>query len=94
MIDDARDLISEKDYQKADDILYKIKNFLEPSTLTWPIILEAALIKNRIHLEKSEDAREAKNWDAAQKHLDDFKKLATIKIGIFKGIHFLMVGPD
>jgi general secretion pathway protein D len=73
MIDDARDLISEKDYQKADDILYKIKNFLEPSTLTWPIILEAALIKNRIHLEKSEDAREAKNWDAAQKHLDDFK---------------------
>ena len=73
MIEEAKELIAKKDYQKADDILYKIKNFLEPSTLTWPIILEAALIKNRIHLEKSEDAREIKDWEKAQKHLDDFK---------------------
>ena len=60
MIDDAKDFISEKDYEKAEGILLKIMNYLEPSTLTWPIILEAALTKNRIHLEKSEDAREAK----------------------------------
>ena len=73
MIEEATDLIDKKDYLQADGILYKIKNFLEPSTLTWPIILEAALIKNRIHLEKSEDARKIKDWDAARKHLDDFK---------------------
>ena len=73
MIEEAKELIDKKDYLKADGILYKIKNFLEPSTLTWPIILEAALIKNRIHLEKSEDARKIKDWEAARKHLDDFK---------------------
>ena len=73
MIDQAKDLIDKKEYATADGILYKIKNFLEPSTLTWPIILEAALIKNRIHLEKSEDARKIKDWEAANKHLSDFK---------------------
>ena len=41
--------------------------------MTWPIILEASLIKNRIHLEKAEDAREIKDWDAAKKHLEEFK---------------------
>lgn len=73
MIDQAKDLIDKKEYATADGILYKIKNFLEPSTLTWPIILEAALIKNRIHLEKSEDARKIKDWEGANKHLSDFK---------------------
>ena len=72
MIDQAKDLIDKKEYATADGILYKIKNFLEPSTLTWPIILEAVLIKNRIHLEKSEDARKI-DWEAANKHLSDFK---------------------
>jgi general secretion pathway protein D len=74
MIEDAKDLIDQKDYIEADGMLYKIKNYLEPSTLTWPVILEAALLKNRIHLAKSEDAREIKDWDAAQKHLDAFKQ--------------------
>ena len=73
MIKEAKEMIRDKDYAAADGMLYKIKNFLEPSTLTWPIILEAALVKNRIHLEKSEDARKIKDWDAAKKHLSDFK---------------------
>ena len=73
MIKDAKEMIKDKDYAAADGMLYKIKNFLEPSTLTWPIILEAALVKNRIHLEKSEDARKAKDWETAKKHLSDFK---------------------
>ena len=41
--------------------------------MTWPIILEASLIKNRIHLEEAEDAREIKDWDSAKKHLEAFK---------------------
>ena len=73
MLDEATKEIKNKEYAKADGILYKIKNFLEPSTMTWPIILEASLIKNRIHLEKAEDAREIKDWDAAKKHLEEFK---------------------
>ena len=73
MLDEAKREIKDKEYAKADGILYKIKNFLEPSTMTWPIILEASLVKNRIHLEKAEDAREIKDWDAAKKHLEEFK---------------------
>jgi len=73
MLNEAKEEIKNKEYAKADGILYKIKNFLEPSTMTWPIILEASLIKNRIHLEKAEDAREIKDWDAAKKHLEEFK---------------------
>ena len=73
MLEEATKEIKNKEYAKADGILYKIKNFLEPSTMTWPIILEASLIKNRIHLEKAEDAREIKDWDAAKKHLEEFK---------------------
>ena len=73
MLKEAKEEIKNKEYSKADGILYKIKNFLEPSTMTWPIILEASLVKNRIHLEKAEDAREIKDWDAAKKHLEDFK---------------------
>jgi general secretion pathway protein D len=73
MLNEAKEEIKNKEYAKADGILYKIKNFLEPSTMTWPIILEASLIKNRIHLEKAEDAREIKDWNAAKKHLEEFK---------------------
>jgi general secretion pathway protein D len=73
MLKEAKDEIKNKEYAKADGILYKIKNFLEPSTMTWPIILEASLIKNRIHLEKAEDAREIKDWDAAKQYLEAFK---------------------
>ena len=73
MLDEAREEIKNKEYAKADGILYKIKNFLEPSTMTWPIILDASLLKNRIHLEKAEDAREIKDWDSAKKHLEAFK---------------------
>lgn len=73
MLDDAKKEIKNREYTNADGILYKIKNFLEPSTMTWPIILEASLLKNRIHLEKAEDARENKDWETAKKHLEDFK---------------------
>ena len=44
----------------------KFRIFLEPSTLTWPLILEASLIKNRINLSKANDAREDKDWEKAQ----------------------------
>ena len=73
MLYEAKDEIKKKNYEKADEILFKIKNFLEPNTLTWPIILEAALIKNRLFLSKAEDARERKDWDAAKMHLDSFR---------------------
>ena len=48
-------------------------NYLEPNTLTWPIILEASLVKNRINLAKAEDFREKKDWDKANEFLDAFK---------------------
>ena len=73
MLKEAKEEIKKKEYAKADGILFKIKNYLEPSTLSWPIITEASLIKNRIHLEKAEDAREIKDWESAKKHLSDFK---------------------
>ena len=73
MLDESKDLIQEKEYDRAEKILLKISNFLEPSTLTWPLILEASLIKNRINLSKANDAREDKDWDKAQKLLDEFR---------------------
>jgi len=73
MLYDAKAEIKKKNYDKADEILFKIKNFLEPNTLTWPIILEAALMKNRLFLSKAEDARENKDWEGAKKHLDSFR---------------------
>jgi len=73
LLREAREEIDKKDYAKADGILFKIKNYLEPSTFSWPVILEASLIKNRIHLEKAEDARAIKDWEAAKKHLSDFR---------------------
>ena len=48
-------------------------NYLEPNTLTWPIILDASLVKNRINLAKAEDFREKKDWEKANEFLDAFK---------------------
>ncbi|MAE53429.1 MAG: hypothetical protein CMI20_04905, partial [Opitutae bacterium] len=73
MLDESKDLIKEKEYDRAEKILLKISNFLEPSTLTWPLILEASLIKNRINLAKADDARKNKDWDKAQELLDEFR---------------------
>ncbi|MEK9772950.1 MAG: hypothetical protein VW576_05240 [Opitutae bacterium] len=73
MLDESKDLIKEKEYEQAEKILIKISNFLEPSTLTWPLILEASLIKNRINLAKADDARKDKDWDKAQELLDEFR---------------------
>ena len=84
MLNEAKEEIKNKEYAKADGILYKIKNFLEPSTMTWPIILEASLIKNRIHLEKAEDAREIKDWNAAKKHLEMSISWKGERLGVFE----------
>ena len=73
MLAKAKGLIRKKEYEEADDTLYKIKAFLEPNTKTWPIILDAALLKNRINLEKAEDARAEKDWDLANQYLDAFR---------------------
>jgi general secretion pathway protein D len=73
MLNEARKLIKDKEYDSAEKILVKISNFLEPSTLTWPIILEASLVKNRINLSKAEDARKVKDWEKAKNLLDEFK---------------------
>ena len=73
MLAKAKGQIRKKTYEEADTSLLKIKTFLEPNTRTWPIILEAALLKNRINLEKAEDAREIKDWDLANQYLDAFR---------------------
>jgi general secretion pathway protein D len=67
MLRESKDLIKEKEYD------LKISNFLEPSTLTWPLILEASLVKNRINLAKADDAREDKDWEKAKELLDEFR---------------------
>jgi len=73
MLAAARGDIKKKEYEKADKALFKIKNYLEPNTRTWPIILQAALLKNEILLEKAEDARKEKNWDLANQYLDEYR---------------------
>ena len=73
MLDESKDLIKDKQYDRAEKILLKIANFLEPNTLTWPLILEASLIKNRINLAKADDAREDKDWEKAKELLDEFR---------------------
>jgi len=73
MLRESKDLIRVKEYDRAEKILLKISNFLEPSTLTWPIILEASLVKNRINLAKADDAREDKDWEKAKELLDEFR---------------------
>ena len=66
-------MIRKKKYDEAEEVLFKIKNFLEPNTRTWPIILEAALMRNRINLNKAEDARLDKDWDLSNQYLDAFR---------------------
>ncbi len=73
MLAKAKGQIRKKDYEEADETLFKIKTFLEPNTRTWPIILDAALLKNRINLNKAEDARAEKDWDLANQYLDAFR---------------------
>jgi len=73
MLAAAKGMIRKKDYDEADRALLKIKLFLEPNTRTWPIILDAALLKNRINLDKAEDARSEKDWDLANQYLDAFR---------------------
>ena len=73
MLDESKSLIKGKEYDRAEKILLKISNFLEPSTLTWPLILEASLVKNRINLAKADDAREDKDWEKAKELLDEFR---------------------
>ena len=73
MLQEAKNLIKDKEYDSAEKILIKISNYLEPNTLTWPIILEASLVKNRINLAKAEDARKVKDWEKAKNFLDEFK---------------------
>ena len=73
MLAKAKGQIRKKNYEDADETLFKIKTFLEPNTRTWPIILDAALLKNRINLDKAEDAREEKDWDLASQYLDAFR---------------------
>ena len=67
-------------------------NYLEPNTLTWPIILEASLVKNRINLAKAEDFREKKDWEKANEFLDAFK-LGFHQIKISKVTRFPLVDP-
>jgi len=57
----AKGMIRKKEYEEADKSLLNIKLFLEPNTRTWPLILDAALLKNRINLDKAEDARSNKD---------------------------------
>ena len=69
----ARENIKLKNYDEAEADLLNIMNYLEPNTLTWPIILEASLVKNRINLAKAEDYREKKDWIKANEFIDAFK---------------------
>ena len=73
MLDEAKSMIKKKEYDEAEKILLNISKFLEPNTLTWPIILEASLVKNRINLAKADDAREEKDWEKAESLIDEFR---------------------
>ena len=73
MLAGARGDIKKKEYEKADKTLFKIKNYLEPNIRTWPVILQASLLKNEINLEKAEDARKEKNWDLSSQYLDAYR---------------------
>ena len=73
LLEQSRENIKKKKYDEAESDLLKIMNYLEPNTLTWPIILEASLVKNRINLAKAEDFRDKKDWDKANEFLNAFK---------------------
>ena len=73
MLARAKANIRHKEYGKAEEDLVKITNYLEPSTRTWPLILDAAITRNQINLEKAEDARKAKDWELANQYTDAFR---------------------
>ena len=73
LLEQSRENIKKKNYDEAEADLLKIMNYLEPNTLTWPLILEASLVKNRINLAKAEDFRDKKDWEKANEYLDAFK---------------------
>ena len=73
MLLEAKKLIKDKEYDSAEKILIKISNYLEPNTLTWPIILEASLVKNRINLSKSGGCQKRKRLGEGKNLLDEFK---------------------
>jgi general secretion pathway protein D len=73
MLAEAKGNIREKEYGKAEKDLVKITNYLEPSTRTWSIILDAAITRNQINLEKAEDARKAKDWELANQYTDAYR---------------------
>ena len=73
LLEQSRENIKKKNYDEAEADLLKIMNYLEPNTLTWPLILEASLVKNRINLAKAEDFRDKKDWEKANEFLDAFK---------------------
>jgi hypothetical protein len=73
MLSRARGDIKKKEYDKANEALFKIKNFLEPNTRTWPVILEASLVKNEINLEKAKDAMAETNLDLAAQYIDAYR---------------------
>ncbi len=73
MLAEAKDNIRDKEYKKAEEDLVKITNYLEPSTRTWPIILNAAITRNQINLEKAEDAIKAKDWKLANYYTDAYR---------------------
>ncbi len=73
LLEQSRENIKKKNYDEAESDLLKIMNYLEPNTLTWPLILEASLVKNRINLAKAEDFRDKKDWEKANEYLDAFK---------------------
>ena len=73
MLAGARGDIKKKEYEKANKTLFKIKNYLEPNIRSWPVILQASLLKNEINLEKAEDARKEKNWDLSNQYLDAYR---------------------
>ncbi|MDE0578133.1 MAG: hypothetical protein OSB39_14385, partial [Opitutales bacterium] len=73
MLAEAKGNIRDKEYAKAQQDLVKITNYLEPSTRTWPIILDAAITRNQINLEKAEDARKAKDWELANQYTDAYR---------------------
>ena len=73
MLAEAKGNIRDKEYGKAEQDLVKITNYLEPSTRTWPIILDAAITRNQINLEKAEDARKAKDWELANQYTDAYR---------------------
>ena len=68
----AKIKIVKKQYDEAEDYLFKITNFLEPNTRTWPIILDASVLINSVNLAKAKDALAYKDKDLASSYVDSY----------------------